>query len=353
MFTDSASGSQKTPYLSSEVGIDKKVESSIESLCGKIESIAPKLIFLSGTSTSGKSTIMREYAKSRDNTVELGTDDFEETRVASLIKTHYPEEYNILSQAVDDKSINRFLFYTPRDLVESKPELFFKPESSVSEREAAIALNYDSDFQPKCSDLLKTLKKDQDKEHVETILDHLDRGVSVIFDTPNEDNFYKQFEQFSKAPHRVNVERFLVYVPLGDLINRLGVRNADSISTGNLSNQRQNIDLLNQFKSTYRKARPGEAVVDILKKEDIEKIFEANRKDIDNENKNMQEQGNTAHVVEQEAYLEYFGLTPLSPEVGITTITDYKKFDGIFRTANQSTESSIKQLSTHTWERFK
>lgn len=177
----------------------------------------------------------------------------------------------------------------------------------------------------------------------------------MIFDTPNEDNFYKQFEQFSEAsknPRHINVERFLIYVPLGDLVNRLIVRNADSISTGNLSNQRLNIDLLNQFKSAYRKAKPGEAVVDILKRKDIEKIFENKRQDIDNENKNMLEHGHASYAVEQDGYLECFGLTSLGSEVGITTITDYKKFNGVFKTANQPTCLSIHQLSSYSWERL-
>src|SRR5437899_995871 len=72
-----------------------------------------------------------------------------------------------------------------------------------------------------------------------------------LFDTPNEKG---ALEHLSKEPHRIRVERFLVYVPLLDLIHRLPGRNADALRTGNLPNQRQNIDLINQFMQTYRKA---------------------------------------------------------------------------------------------------
>lgn len=163
----------------------------------------PRLIFLTGTSTAGKTSIMREFVRGAPKSVELGVDDFEESRTTSLIKTHCPEEYAILSQALEDKDLHRFLF-TPPDFIKANPNLFFKPASSASQREAVIALNDSTEFFPKISTLLQFHKPTQDSEHFETILSHAEKGVSVIFDTPNEAGL---LEHLSKKPRTIRVER--------------------------------------------------------------------------------------------------------------------------------------------------
>ncbi len=128
---------------------------------------------------------MREFARNVPESIELGTDDFEEARTVLLIKAHFPEEYAVLSKAIEDKDLHRFLF-SPPDFIKVKPELFFKSGSDRSQKEAALTLNDSPEFFPNVSTLLKTHKSTQDTEHFDAILSHSDRGVSVIFDTPNE-----------------------------------------------------------------------------------------------------------------------------------------------------------------------
>lgn len=327
--------------------IDKPLH-SFETVAGTVDKAMPRLIFLSGTSTAGKTSIMREFTRSTPKSIELGVDDFEELRTASLIKTHCPEEYAILSQALEDKDIHRFLF-SPPDFIKANPQLFFKPASTAFQREAIIKLNDSAEFFPKVSTLLQSYKPTQDSEHFETILTHSEKGVSVIFDTPNEKGL---LEHLSKKPHTIRFERFLVYVPLFDLINRLPRRNEESLRTGNWPNQRQNIDLLNQFKQTYRKANPGESVIDVISREGIQKIFAEKREEIERENASSRENGRSTYAVEEEQFLEYFGLSAPGSEVPITTISDYKMFDGIFHTATQTPTVSVGELTSHSWKRL-
>ncbi|MBA3721472.1 MAG: hypothetical protein H0W88_03630 [Parachlamydiaceae bacterium] len=334
----------KSTFIAAEE--HKKSETPAKKAATTIESIAPRLIFLSGTSTSGKSTIMRSYAQSSSNRKELGTDDFEETRCASLIQKHCPEEYAILSQAIENKDLYRFLF-TPPDFIKSNPNLFFKAGSTDSQKAEVFSLNDSKEFFPKITSMLKKNKPTQDKEHFETILNDSRKGISVIFDTPNAAGF---FEHFKEASHDIRVERFLVYVPLSDLVKRLPGRNAEAIKTGNFPNQRPYIDLLNQFKNMYRKAEPDEDAIDTLTREEVRKIFADNKKDIEDENKNVIENGRSFYTIEEEEYLKHFGLTEPGSRVKITSVTDYRSFNRIFRTATETPDLSLTQVSSHSWK---
>ncbi len=322
----------------------------------KTHQTASRLIFLSGTSTAGKSSIMTEFAKRHENAVELGTDDFEEQHRAALIAKHFPKEYAILSQVIEDKKLFRFLF-SPLDVIKKHPEEFFKnsPEpKTAAEKEALLALRnaalslYETPFYKAVDVLLKKHKATQDEEHFKAILDLSAKGKTVIFDTPNAAGF---LEYLKSHPHHAPVQRFLVYVPLTELVKRLPGRNEQAEATGNVYNRRQYIDLLNQFKHQYRKAEPAADIpVGTLKREDVEKIFKDNEQAIEAENMSARENSRAEQVVVKDQFLKYFGLDAQS-EVPITC--DFQKFDGIFHTATQTAAASADQLSTHSWQHFK
>jgi hypothetical protein len=327
-----------------------------------IKKIGPRIIFLSGTSTAGKSSIMSAFAKLENNAIELGTDDFEEARCATLIKTHFPAEHEVLSKAVDDKNLYRFI-YSPPDDIKARPELYFRESITplqMKEREAVIVLNESATFFTDIDQMLRKAKSTQDNEHFETILSKSREGKTVIFDSPNVNGF---FEYLQGKPHDAPIQRFLVYVPLTELVKRLPGRNEQSEKTGNLPNKRQYIDLLNQFKNLYRKAEGTDIRVDTLKREDIDRIFSENETEINSENSSAIERGRIDYAVDKEEFLKYFGFEPSDLEVQIglppeglekvhITKTEIQRFDGLFRAATQPAVVTAHQLSIHTWEKL-
>lgn len=347
MCTFKVGDGMKMPPSPSPQETPKKPVLPVETVAHSIDATAPRLIFLTGTSTAGKTSIMREFARSTPKSIELGTDDFAEARAVSLIKTHAKKEYAILSQAIEDKDLYRFIFSSP-DFIKANPKLFFKSGSTSSQQAAVMSLNDSAEFFPKVTALLKAHKSTQDAEHFETILSHSDKGITVIFDTPNEKGLS---EHLIKKPHHIRVERYLVYVSLFDLINRLPIRNAEALKAGNQPNQRQNIDLINQFMRTYRRANPDEPVVDVLSREEIQKIFAEKKEEIERENEGAKKNGHPTYAVGEDQFLEYFGLTSPGSKVPITTISDYRLFDGIFRTATQTSIVSAQKLQ-HTWKQL-
>ena len=342
-------GSPARPSFTPSESVARGPEFPLRAVVGAIKSVAPELIFVTGASTSGKSTHMRAYQQGGPGRKDLGTDDFREIRCARLIRNHCKGEYAILSQAIEDKDLYRFL-NSPADFVKTHPGLYFKPANTDAEkaaREAVIKWNDTFEEYNKVLEMLKIHKPSQDAEHFEAILGHARQGLSVIFDTPNEAGF---FEHLLKTPHSYRVERHLLYVPLTELIRRLPGRNAESISTGNYPNQREFLDILGQFRGLYRKAEPGEAHVGTLTREDVQKIFADNKKEIDEQNKSAAESGRGADVAEEAGYLEHFGLTAPTSEVRITTITDYSLFDKILATASQAPSGPAEPLSSHSWK---
>ncbi len=129
-------------------------------------------------------------------------------------------------------------------------------------------------------------------------------------------------------------------------------KNEESLKTGNFPNLRQNIDLMDQFMRTYRKATPNDHIVDVISREGIQKIFKDKREEIERENASIREYKGPTYGIEEDQFLEYFGLTVPGSEAPITTITDYAMFDGIFRTSTQLSIVSVGELTSRTWKRL-
>lgn len=330
-------------------------EKQLKETGDKIQHEGPRLIFLTAPTSSGKSSIMAEFAK-RENTEQLGTDDFEEIHFRpSLIAKHFPDQYAILSKVVDNKNLYNFLFL-PRDIAKrffkNSPEPTTDLEKQEREkcRQAALTIYDDDAFVTAVDKMLKENKPLQDEAHFKAILDHYANGKTVIFDSPNAVDFFKYLKSHPRKP---TVERFLIFVPLTKLIERLPIRNEQAEKTGNLYNKRQYIDVLHQFMHHYHPtSSEDDVVVGTLKREDVEKIFKDHEETIKEENSKARDKARKDLVVEREQFLKFFGLDK-SPEVAITS--DYQKFDGIFHTAldSQTAAVSAKQLAERSWKKFK
>ena len=325
-----------------DVGQEKN-ESLIKGTVNKTQSSANRLIFLTGTSTAGKSSIMTAFASHAENALELGADDFRETRCAELMKKHFKADYAILSEAVDDKNLFRLINSHP-DFVEKNPHLFFKASSTSEQREAAFSVYKPQKFYDDIQNMLTSNKASQDEEHFSTILSQA-KNKTVIFDTPNSMDF---FNYLKEHPCDKPIQRFLVYAPLPELIRRLPGRNAVSEQTGNEVNKRQYIDILKQFKDLYSKAEPNQIEIATLKKKDITAIFKQNGTIIDQENANAKDDDR----INENDYLKHFGLDPLDSEETEVPITMNKleEFQGIFRTGtHQPADVTAQQLNDYKW----
>lgn len=327
---------------------------------GKIDRNS-RLILLSGPSTSGKSSIMREFQDRYAKTaVALGCDDFAQDRYAELFKKHEPfsKYYAVLTKVIDDKYIEQFIYSTHQNL--RKNHAMFKKGSTKEQQEEALALKDKFPFaddgadgnvfsvMSKANDSdLKSRGDLQDRAFFDAIVSHYDEGRrTVIFDTPNADGFIAHLQKkFGDTYKDLPLQRFLVYVPLTALLGRLEKRNADASKTGNECEKREYTVVLDQFARTYRKKGENDILVDVLKRKDIEKVFKDYEKEIAEENKNR-----GSNPLTQEAFLTRMGFDSNCTEVAITT--DFQKYDGIFRTALQNPTKTVEQLASHTWEKL-
>lgn len=312
--------------LNNDVG-QKKNESQLKETVNKTQSSANRLIFLTGTSTAGKSAIMTAFTQHGENAMELGVDDFDEGRWSDSIKQHFPEDYDILSRAVNPKDFFKFM-NSPLN------KLLFKDESSPEERAVATKLHASPEFYMKIRGALAP-------EHFQKILSFV-KYKTIVFDTPNAQDFFK----FLKDKHcDVPIQRFLVYASLTTLVDRISKRNAESVD--NEVNKRRYVDVLRHFKDQYRKAEPNEIQVDTLRKGDITTVFKQHSITIGAENSDSDEQ----YQITEKKFLEHFGLDPSDSDEKTVSITtnEIEKFQGIFRTTTQSADEIAKQLNEHKW----
>lgn len=326
-----------------------------KSTADKIRENGPRFILLNGITSTGKSSIMNQCALDK-NIEACGTDDFAQKRFAPLIKKLCSEtEAEILTKAIKDEHIEQF-FADPEG-AKANP-VIYKKGSSADAIAAAHALNADLKFFERISAAL-SMHNDlpgqkgalQDRAHFEEVIKVSRSGKTVILDTPNAKGFLAYLETLPSHPP---VHSFLVYIPVAELVKRLPGRNAEAIRTGNLFDRRQYIDVFRQFMNFYRPAREGDARIDILKREDVERMFKENASAIAEENARARTNGREDLVRTLEGVLNHFGLdVPGCTEVFIAT-TEFQRFEGIFRTANpgQTPAMSALQLASHSWEKL-
>lgn len=358
------SSSVDTPKSSDAYSYSQKEMTKPKNTLRKIQEVE-RIIFLTGTSTAGKTSFMRAFMELDEKSIAaIGCDEFAEDRYADLLAEKFPDQYAILDKAIGRKFMEQFI-RSPPEMLRANGALFTKECDTTEKQEAIFALkdkfpfaDNEEDYKKgnvfKEIDLMNDLipgshkGEKQDLAHFEKILSTYDAGKkTVIFDTPNSEGFLEYLKgKYGDAYKKIPLQRFLVYVPLDALMDRLPKRNEEATRSGHVFDIREPISVLEQFMRTYRKSSTGELHVDMLKRKDIVAVFQKNQTTIAEDNKSRVGRGQDPITLE--SFLQHFGFESGIDEVSITN--DYQKFDGIFRTANQSPATCAKELSDNTYE---
>lgn len=308
---------------------------------------ASRMIILSGTSSSGKTSIMDALCKNQKDTVQLGADDFfDRVALPNLIKTRMPADYEVLRQAFADGDLS--LVCDPGaaiDAILEKKAGLFKEGATQEQREAARLLLADKSEASFCERFKAVLRNwNAGEEHFWGILEKFQEGKTVIFDTCYPKEFFafleKQGIQVEEKVHHI-----LVYLPLQVLLERVQGRNEKAVSSGNLMDKRSLSGVLGSFMDHYRPVHQKEDIkVDRLKRPEIVSMFNRYEEEISEENKKNRV------PVTLESFLSHFGFTDGVNEVDITT--EFKIPQGILRTMNQTPSESAYQLRKNTFTRL-
>lgn len=311
-----------------------------------------RMIFLSGCSTSGKTSIMSAFCSLEKNSVQLGVDDFfKDTYLPSLIKTHLAEDYQVLSLAFNDDAL--YEACNPNasieEVLQRNPGLI-KPEATLKEREQArslLANRAEGSFQSRFVSLLDDQSQGSQQSHFEAILEQFKKGKTVIFDTGSTVEFFEFIHNRGiKVEDKVN--HLLVYLPLTHLVQRAEMRNELATQSGELGNRRPLTQVIHDFTKHYKPAGPDDKVVDVMKRSDIENIFKQYSPQINEGNERAKEF--EGPQVTLKSVLTHFGFEEGVSEVPITT--SFRIPIGILLSQKHSAMQSAQSLHDHTFQRI-
>jgi chloramphenicol 3-O-phosphotransferase len=287
-----------------------------------------KIFVLLGHSTAGKTSIIQELKKAHPEWIESGGDLYFPTQTALDLKKRAPSLYETLSKALEDRYIGLALFSDKepewksgiskvvqqearkaleegrkiRSSSESidadtvkrlEPKLYERMAKALEHPEIAIAIfgNSRPRWKQNISDSVKQdaqkaleeaknkaregyfplYDEELEKKMEEEVIALAMQGKSVIFDPYNEKTFLARMVEKNNF---VALKMGLTYCPFRELAKRVMQRNINALQAGKFSDFRPPLAPLQQFCDFYKKAEPGDTILDTLYREEVEKVFE-------------------------------------------------------------------------------
>lgn len=227
-----------------------------------------KVILLYGTSTSGKTSLCKEFLnKNLSWDVEGDDISLDQFYVAMsqdipLFKKYFPYKYHLLSRCMSDQEISLFLFHGIMHCKETA--------SKQAMQRILDTCNQDSIIEDMIKDIEVLLAAQQDMFH--RIMRLSASGVSVIVDTMDFEFFY-QFKTLQNW--ECPIQFVLVYCPFEELARRVNARNRGALTKSSLGEYRNPVFPLLQYLTFFRlKLHPKEMLTDKLNVATLLKIVE-------------------------------------------------------------------------------
>ena len=227
--------------------------------------LSGRLIFLYGTSTSGKSSIadyIKTKAKANDiDLIVTGGDVAWDIQTLYRYFSYCPSDANLL--------LHYFTVDEIGDCIES-PVLADKliAEKSIIYHEAQAIQSAICRFRAKNSKLLQLFLEYSRYPNfcVREFLDALSSGKTVIADTVDIGKFIQVME---KQLLCCRIDVVVVYCPLSQLIKRLCHRNEEALKSSSLNNARPGTFFLEQYAQMYEPSTFPYQAIDIISFSDI------------------------------------------------------------------------------------
>lgn len=283
----------------------------------EISNISAPIFILTGSSSSGKSTLIQALTDRPGQNLALGIDEY----FIDFIEQKYPNEFQTLAKVMDKTEIPKAL---------NSGELPENGKGSSTERKLA----------QECLHRIKEEKlvftEEFDNElfdaHLRTVIENSREGKTIILDTPFTEKFFEHLQKHSFDGPVVHV---LVYLPLEKLMERVQKRNLEP------NNHRDVGLVLHDFKRLYQPVQSKEdLVVATLKRDTVLNIFNRHHPDF------ADERARGFNPPDKNEYLEHFGLNEEINEVQITST--YKgRINGIVSTAFEETAETVRQIESY------
>lgn len=223
------------------------------------------IIVLIGSSTAGKTSIIKSLRQIEPDRIEEGIDLRCDANALHFYRNECPNEVAVLEKVMDP-------LYIPK-AVRCK-ELVWKTEvldSEKNEIEAALQ-QMKSRMDARTEEEIQTYFPNPEMPMWDAALELAQRGKRVIFDTFRPGGFIEHMDlRDFDGPCRV----VLVYCPFHILSYRMEERNQQAVKSGELSNQRVGAYPFIQFSDYFTQRKEGQRALETITREQAIKAFDS------------------------------------------------------------------------------
>ncbi len=224
------------------------------------------IIVLVGTSTAGKTSIIKALRQMESDRVEDGVDLRSDAAFLGYFKKQCPDEVAMLEKVIDPLDIPKAVLSPDRPwkVGVSGPE---KIDAELMIQRIKKVL----DSAPEAE--IHALFQNMEPQMFDEAFERSRRGGSIIFDVLNVDAVasHALMRNFD-GPMRM----VLVYCPFYMLSSRMEKRNKEAEESGNLMNQRMGEFPLVQFSQIYTQKDKGQRALEVITRSQAIKAFDEN-----------------------------------------------------------------------------
>lgn len=205
-----------------------------------LPSHASTILYLQGTCSSGKSTLIHALSKEINELVIVDEDTLMHGSYVEAVKKRFPQRLAHIQKAIDEVN----LYHALRE-----KELLFKTTASDEERSRAVDnLHFIQDELNRPENLLwkQGISRSIDTQVLQSISEALEQNKNVLLDA-----WYITAERLKADHPETHIVRVLLYCSLPEAYARLQKRNKHAIESGNLLEKRYPRQLAGSFFSLY------------------------------------------------------------------------------------------------------
>lgn len=220
---------------------------------------ATTIIYLQGTCSSGKSTLIKALKSELKSLAIVDEDAFMQAAYVEAVAKRFPEPFARIEKAIDAHN----LYHALRER-----EIAFKPTAFDEERKQAI-----EDLQtiqnelnlPENLSWKQEVSKGIDYSVLQSVSDAIVQNCDVLLDS-----WYITPERLKAEHPETRIIRVLLYCSLPEAYKRLQRRNQQAEEQGNLSEKRYPRQLVGSFFSLYLISNSPLQPIHKIRKEDLE-----------------------------------------------------------------------------------
>lgn len=271
------------------------------------------MLILLGISTSGKTTLINCMRTLDAKLLDFSIDLCFENKKGDIIKEIDLDNYQTLTAVLKHSEIAK--------IIEKNDKVKYK--SSVTNSHKIQVENAIANLQKQIKKIYNLMPDDMFDIIFNSIVSAANSGKTLIFDVVYPEVLYRYL--FNKIVTS-SVKIALVYCPLLELSNRLNERNNSALASQKPSEYRRSFPLFQYIKLYKKKELPEEPILEVLTRDDAEKVFDEQIDDSDRHRKRE--------------FLELLGFSDNNIKT-VEITTRFKFYDYILDTSKLSIKQAI------------